>query len=41
LSQQSPRSGLLTYQEFGCPNFERRDSEDDDSQGDAVVAVQL
>jgi hypothetical protein len=30
LSPQSPRSGRLTYQEFGCPKFVRRDSEDDD-----------
>jgi hypothetical protein len=33
LSQQSPRSGLLTYQQFGCPQFERRESDDEDLQG--------
>ena len=30
LSQRSPRSGMLTYQEFGCAEFERRDSDEDD-----------
>ena len=27
---QSLRAGLLTYQNFGCLEFERADSEDDD-----------
>lgn len=30
VSPQSPRSGMLTYKEFGCPQFERRNSDDDD-----------
>lgn len=30
LSHRSPRSGMLTYQEFGCAEFERRDSDEDD-----------
>jgi hypothetical protein len=34
LSQQSPRSGMLTYKEFGCPNFERCDEDDCERQVD-------
>jgi hypothetical protein len=32
LSQQSPRSGILTYQGFGCAQFERRHEDDYDMQ---------
>ncbi len=30
LNPRSPRSGLLTFKDFGCPNFERRDLDQDD-----------
>jgi len=32
LSPRSPRSGLLTFKDFGCPQFERRHEDDYDMQ---------